>query len=143
MFFFDRADVRPMRRRLSTGERAPCLCLGHVTLFSSHLSLTRSIALFIHSKPPSRSHSQPTLASRQDNYYFDPVREITGCWLDVRDDIKVAVERCGCNSAVGVAGSALWTMLRTGLALMLSIGGSALWTRLSDVHPGSPSFGLH
>jgi hypothetical protein len=34
-----------------------------------------------------------------DGYYFDASFTLTGCWKDVKPDIKIGVERCGCNSA--------------------------------------------
>jgi hypothetical protein len=35
-----------------------------------------------------------------DGYYFDASFTLTGCWKDVKPDIKIGVERCGCNSAM-------------------------------------------
>ena len=36
-----------------------------------------------------------------DGYYFDASFTITGCWKDAKSDLKIGVERCGCNSAPG------------------------------------------
>ena len=34
-----------------------------------------------------------------DGYYFDPTFQLTGSFIDNLDDMKINVERCGCNSA--------------------------------------------
>jgi hypothetical protein len=59
-----------------------------------------------------------------DGYYFDASFTLTGCWKDVKPDIKIGVERCGCNSArAGVrsgfeVGAALAALVATALLIM-------------------------
>lgn len=33
------------------------------------------------------------------NFYYDANYQIDGCWGDAKEEIKIAVERCGCSAA--------------------------------------------
>eukprot|EP01039_Chlorochromonas_danica_P001100 gene1100-1195_t len=34
-----------------------------------------------------------------NGYYFDPQWDLDGCWGEVKSQVKIKVERCGCNAA--------------------------------------------
>lgn len=47
-----------------------------------------------------------------DGYYFDPPMTLSGCFNDNLAELKIAVERCGCNSGFGLR-DAGQTLLQT------------------------------
>eukprot|EP01041_Mallomonas_annulata_P004431 gene4431-8832_t len=44
-----------------------------------------------------------------DGYYFDSASLLQGCWSDNENEIKIQVERCGCNSSNQINGHSIVT----------------------------------
>lgn len=44
-------------------------------------------------------------------YYFDPAQTVKGHWSDVKNELRLKVERCGCNSATASTPSFFATLL--------------------------------
>mmetsp|Transcript_10901 Transcript_10901/g.14194 ORF Transcript_10901/g.14194 Transcript_10901/m.14194 type:complete len:154 (+) Transcript_10901:249-710(+) len=53
-----------------------------------------------------------------DGFYYDPEQTLSGCWNDVKDDIKIAVERCGCD---GAEARAIWNPIVTLFATLTTL----------------------
>ena len=53
-----------------------------------------------------------------DGYYYDSAFNIEGCWNEAKPQVKIGVERCGCDAAFSLQPSAL---LVTCLILLLSL----------------------
>lgn len=65
-------------------------------------------------------------------YYFDQdaYRSLEGCWSRAKPAFKVAVERCGCNAAAGLAPAAsLWTLVLATMASLLCLSPPRPWRR--------------
>ncbi|KAH9097005.1 hypothetical protein Ae201684P_011736 [Aphanomyces euteiches] len=52
------------------------------------------------------------------DYTFDPAGVISGYWNDCKNQIRIAVQRCGCNFAV-TSGVSVWPLLLFTLAVLL------------------------
>lgn len=54
-----------------------------------------------------------------DGYYYDSRERLKGCWVDVLPQIKVHVERCGCNAANSTLGGFLFVASFVAIVLTL------------------------
>lgn len=54
-----------------------------------------------------------------DGYFFDASGKLSGCWKDVKETIKIDVQRCGCSDAFSLAKSQLPLIFLTTITLVL------------------------